>query len=260
MFFERSVRGALIYMRGAGWVGLCRTRRKPVHGARSPHPCGERSCKGPPIPPVRFPAGADGKGRIKDRSRKKAAIGCLFVSRCIHAWRGSTALAFAYPSAVGRPEVPGWQGCPGPFGAMGPRHASGGLGRTPNPGLAVCAGQRIRVRRHRAPWARALCSRNTASQAPERTAASGWAGPRSGVHGVPGHPCQPGPHHEAQRGNALNLTAPRKCPPRPCRCRCTSSPCRISAGDGAGRAAGSRYGSRRSRPAGGPKRLRRPAG
>ncbi len=28
---------------------------------------------------------------------------------------------------------------------MGPRHASGGLGRTPNPGLAVCAGQRTRA-------------------------------------------------------------------------------------------------------------------
>ncbi len=28
---------------------------------------------------------------------------------------------------------------------MGPRHASGGLGRTPNPGLAVCAGLRTRA-------------------------------------------------------------------------------------------------------------------
>ena len=28
---------------------------------------------------------------------------------------------------------------------MGPRHASGGLGRMPNPGLAVCAGQRTRA-------------------------------------------------------------------------------------------------------------------
>ena len=34
------------------------------------------------------------------------------------------------------------------------------------------------------PWVRALCLRSTASQAPERTAASGWAGPRSGVYGV----------------------------------------------------------------------------
>ena len=36
-------------------------------------------------------------------------------------------------------------------GAMGPRHAPGGLGRTLNPGLAACAGQRTRARRHRAP-------------------------------------------------------------------------------------------------------------
>ncbi|SSM89097.1 Uncharacterised protein [Acinetobacter baumannii] len=33
---------------------------------------------------------------------------------------------------------------------MGPRHASGGLGRTPNPGLAVCAGQRTRASGDRA--------------------------------------------------------------------------------------------------------------
>ncbi|MDN8670336.1 hypothetical protein, partial [Stenotrophomonas indicatrix] len=33
----------------------------------------------------------------------------------------------------------GGSGCGGVRG-MGPRHASGGLGRTPNPGLAVCAG------------------------------------------------------------------------------------------------------------------------
>ncbi|HGM4747542.1 TPA: hypothetical protein ACKPYJ_004561, partial [Stenotrophomonas maltophilia] len=34
------------------------------------------------------------------------------------------------------------------------------------------------------PWVRAVCLRSIASQAPERTAASGWAGPRSGVYGV----------------------------------------------------------------------------
>ncbi|CAM0121874.1 hypothetical protein SMG44B_30029 [Stenotrophomonas maltophilia] len=33
---------------------------------------------------------------------------------------------------------------------MGPRHASGGLGRTPTPGLAVCAGQRTRASGDRA--------------------------------------------------------------------------------------------------------------
>ena len=34
------------------------------------------------------------------------------------------------------------------------------------------------------PGVRAHCLRGTASHALERTAASGWAGPRSGVHGV----------------------------------------------------------------------------
>ncbi|KAG1381666.1 hypothetical protein G6F59_017895 [Rhizopus arrhizus] len=34
---------------------------------------------------------------------------------------------------------------------MGPRHASGGLGRTLNPGLAVCAGTRTRASRGQAP-------------------------------------------------------------------------------------------------------------
>ena len=45
------------------------------------------------------------------------------------------------------------------------------------------------------PWVRALCLRSTASQAPERTAASGWAGPRRGVHGVSCQPTPPRPTH-----------------------------------------------------------------
>jgi len=85
--------------------------------------------------------------------------------------------------------------------------------------------------------------------------------PRTGLRRVPGSLTHPGPAAERHpAGNALNLTAPRKCPPRPCRCRCTSSPCRTSAGDDAGRAAGSRYGSHRWHPAGGPGRSHHPAG
>ena len=41
------------------------------------------------------------------------------------------------------------------------------------------------------PWVRALCLRSTASQAPERTAASGWAG--LGVYGVSWQPTPPHP-------------------------------------------------------------------
>ncbi|GMR28670.1 hypothetical protein STENOSP10_28910 [Stenotrophomonas sepilia] len=43
----------------------------------------------------------------------------------------------------------GGSGCGG-VSRMGPRHASGGLGRTPNPGLAVCAGKRTRASGDRA--------------------------------------------------------------------------------------------------------------
>ena len=84
--------------------------------------------------------------------------------------------------------------------------------------------------------------------------------PRTGLRRVPGSLTHPGPavrrHPHRQR---LNLTAPRKCPPRPCRCRCTSSPCRTSADDGAGHAARSQCESHRSHPAGGPGRSHRPA-
>ncbi|MBA0304481.1 hypothetical protein D7Y36_16650 [Stenotrophomonas maltophilia] len=43
------------------------------------------------------------------------------------------------------------------------------------------------------PRVRALCLRSTASQVPERTAASGWAGPRRGVYGVS---CSPTPSRQ----------------------------------------------------------------
>ena len=47
------------------------------------------------------------------------------------------------------------------------------------------------------PWVRTVCLRSTASQAPERTAASGWAGPRRG-----GTACPASPHRPAIPRNA----------------------------------------------------------
>ena len=88
-----------------------------------------------------------GKER-EDQKRKRKRIASL----CIHAWRGSTVSTKVDTYQQPRESVGGgavW-GCR-TVGAMGPRHASGGLGRRPNPGLAVCAGQRTRARRHRAP-------------------------------------------------------------------------------------------------------------
>ena len=60
-----------------------------------------------------------------------------------------TAAKDAVSTARGDLSKAGGSGCGG-VSRMGPRHASGGLGRTPNPGLAVCAGQRTRASGDRA--------------------------------------------------------------------------------------------------------------
>ena len=75
----------------------------------------------------------------------------------IHAWRGSTVSTkvdihqcnIPFRQIAGNCRRRGGVGCGG-VSRMGPRHASGGLGRTPNPGLAVCAGQRTRASGDRA--------------------------------------------------------------------------------------------------------------
>src|SRR6185437_6581640 len=73
------------------------------------------------------------------------------------------------------------------------------------------------------PRVRALCLRRTASQAPERTAARGWAGPRSGVYGVSCHPTPP-----------RHPTECRSCSCCCCCCCCCSQGCRPAAGTTAG--------------------------
>jgi len=78
--------------------------------------------------------------------------------------------------------------------------------------------------RHRAPGVRALCLRSTASQAPERTAASGWAGPRKGVYGVS---CQPTPPRQTSRKpEPLWLWLWVVAGQRPAHRGCRAQPCR----------------------------------
>ncbi len=120
-------------------------------GARSAQPCASRFCAGPT--PIRFkhclrlllPPGSRKK---KDQTqtqiqRQKPKPQCPLLL-LLQSW----GLMRPRPQETveGRPG-----GLRRTVGAMGPRHASGGLGRTPNPGLAGCAGQRTRARRHRAP-------------------------------------------------------------------------------------------------------------
>ncbi len=201
---------------GEGADGPLQNTPKPFHGARWRHPWRQRFWRGPSAPSRQFPAGADGKGGIKGRSKSKKGshrLPFLLVGvRALCVAKGSDPgswLAFAHPSAE---RNAGWRG-----------------------------------------WVR-LTGTVSGMDAAAKP-------PGTGLRRVPGSLTHPGPTANQQSaGNALNLTAPRKYPPHPCRCRCTSSPCRTSAGDDAGRAAGSRYGSRRSRPADGPGRSRRPAG
>ncbi len=203
----------------AGWVGLCRTRRKPILGGSMAPSMAPTVLQRPTHPTCQVSCGRGREGRNQGQEQKKKRQPMAAFSVSASGESGSDPFApqraltpaldpaFAHPPPRG-----GWKGRVGRAARDRWRHGW----------------------RHRAPM--------------------------DGFTACPGQPCRPGSRHDAQRGNALNLTAPRKYPLRPCRCRCTSSPCRTSAGDDAGRAAGSRYGSRRSHPAGGPGRSRRPAG
>jgi len=143
-----------------GWAS-CPTRPRHASG-----PWRLRSCIGPPPPLDSFRGARTGRAESRARAKaKKAANGCLFrlgsdpfaqqraLTQVLQREHPRMAWIYCLCSPLRRGEAgrDGSAGLPGTVGAMGPRHVSGGLGRTPNPGLAVCAGQRTRARRHRAP-------------------------------------------------------------------------------------------------------------
>ncbi len=94
----------------------------------------------------------------------------------------------------------------GGVSAMGPRHASGGLGRMPNPGLAVCAGQRARASGDRA-YMDVLAAPPAAGPTPPShrkpafasAVASEVAGQRPALPRVPGA-ARPSPHRPCGSG------------------------------------------------------------
>ena len=119
----------------AGRDGFAGDAVNPSVEAWPRHPCRGHPRK--PIPPGhgQFPCGPPRKR--KRRSKAEAdRFATLARSR---AWLGSG----ERPCAENCQRRGGLDG--GGVSRMGPRHASGGLGRTPNPGLAVCAGQRTRA-------------------------------------------------------------------------------------------------------------------
>ncbi len=109
---RESVRG------GLAAASMPRTPRKPIPPGHGQFPCASTTEK---------------KEKIKSRS------GSLRYAR------SEPSMARLWRTSVrGKLSKAGWVGWRG-VSRMGPRHASGGLGRTPNPGLAVCAGQRTRA-------------------------------------------------------------------------------------------------------------------
>lgn len=121
----------------------------------------------------------------------------------------------------------------------------------------VCSVQRIAgnhlqpVQRRRIPFRR--------HAAPDRRAPG--LRPRPRIDRRPAA-CDPGRAtvHRGRPAPRVRLRTPRRSPPRPCRCRCTSSPCRSpSSAGGACRAPASRCESLRSPPADGQARWRRRA-
>jgi len=87
----------------------------------------------------------------------------------------------------------------------GPGQLSGhGAGGMPGPSGAMEGAREP-------PWVKAHCLRGTASHATERTAASGRAGPRSGIHGVSRHPTRTVP--TARQGNVAFCIPPAPCQP-----------------------------------------------
>ena len=93
------------------------------------------------------------------------------------------------------------------------RHPPTAAGTCRRRGGSGCRGVRGMDAAAKLTGVRALCLRSTASQAPERTAASGWAGPRRGTCSVP---C-----------NRTHPAIPRLA--RCCRCRCLCG-CRAQPG------------------------------
>ena len=177
--------------------------------ARSPHPCGSRPCAAPPARPLTQSGGSarHGKKKEEQEQRQKLHSGLMLAGptpcptsireissthgvdlpcrpRSIHTGNRDLPAVTGKLSGVGRCELAGPLA---PWARGMPR--AGWAGR-PTPVLPCAQDSAHEQGAIEPPGVRALCLRSTASQAPERTAASGWAGPRSGVYGVS---CQPTP-------------------------------------------------------------------
>ncbi len=164
----------------------------PSMGARSRHPWRSRFCPHSALRRVKdrqrllVPPGSREKKikfkfkfkfKFKGKSRSRNSWLCFCFRPCsrlgVRCVRARRKLSRGGPEAQAGPLAPWTRGMP----------RAGWAGR-PTPALPCaqdCAHEQAATE---PPWVRVLCLRSTASRAPERPAASGWAGPRSGVYGV----------------------------------------------------------------------------
>jgi len=133
-----------------GWAPAQPARGMPrAHAADTPH-----SDTAPPLTVSRDLVGpchawmTPSNSNISTIDRKASTRG-VDLHLPVDQGRHPPRAGHAFPTDRGNLSKAGWVRLRG-VSAMGPRHASGGLGRTPNPGLAVCAGQRTRASGDRA--------------------------------------------------------------------------------------------------------------
>ena len=202
--------------RWVGRVGFAGDAVNPSLEAWPPHPCGGHSREpNPPSDSFLWPPATEERKKSNSGSRaalahkqtnkKDAAKAASFLFSISSS--ATHALAHRHRETVGGGAV--WVGRT--VGAMGPRPASGGLGRTPNPGLAVCAGQRTRARRHRAPRGEgALLAKHCFASARTHSRQRLGRTPEGGLRRVlPTHTAPPNPQ-KPRAALALALASARR--------------------------------------------------
>jgi hypothetical protein len=174
------------YLAWAGGGGSAGDAVNPSMGAWSRHPCRSHPRKPTPADP--------------------STVGKWpWASRSSHAWRGTTRLLCLCALVVATDQLSkgrrGWV-CGG-MSRMGRAYTPDGLGRSPTPVLPCAQDSAHAQAATELTWVKAHCLRGTASRATERTAAGGWAGPRSGTCSVPRGPTAAGPSQKLSQPTAV---------------------------------------------------------
>jgi len=184
----------------AGGCAFGRMRGSASQAMR-PHPCKLRrrihAAQGPATPPPPTPdswSGAPAQSRAGSKSKSsRATLGSTgsrlgFCRAMLGTPLQKTANSPLFPCAPTQCPRDGGYGFTGPSTAWVRRMRRTGWAGRPAPALPSAQDCALAQAVAEPTWVRAHCLRGIASHAPERTAASGLAGPRSGTCGVSREP------------------------------------------------------------------------